>query len=159
MTKCKRCGAALEGPVCPFCGAGTGVLCDPGAEKRALDRLHEELSRSTPERKAELLRDGFIPACAPVMAEAGARLLALLEGTPYDVSEAALARLDAIAVRLLAEPDEGSRRAAAELRARVESAKRQKVRDGWYGGAILIALGLIIVLAIWRLAVYIAARF
>lgn len=112
--RCSSCGAAGEGLVCLFCGAGLGEIIDPAAEAQALSQYHGLVREADGAKLQRLLRHGYLPKHEAALIDAGMFCIPLLdddlnkerggtngdEGEDIQPSDAAAMRMAAIASQL-----------------------------------------------------------
>jgi hypothetical protein len=148
--KCDQCGAQATGLICGYCGALTGSLDDIKSEQQALDEYHKLIQASEGEKRANLLKTGFIPRYPKTLVEAGVRCMPLadVDDTTGPASIAAVQRLEALTTKLkILGQDEQSRTAIVEFKAKI---RRFKSADRNLGiGVLVFVVGLIVGIVFW----------
>ncbi|MCA9981029.1 MAG: hypothetical protein KDD89_09350 [Anaerolineales bacterium] len=127
VTTCQRCGAAVRGLVCEYCG----VLHHPPAsateEKQAWVEFLGILQTKEPEVQVSLLQNGFLPDSLPTLLDAGLHCVGLIDmsNTADDLVQAAQQRLQAITAKLKIMPaNPESERAIAEFESTLAAYRR-----------------------------------
>lgn len=128
---CRSCGSDNSGLVCRFCGAVLTRVA-AGEELNALLEYHDAV-RDAPgdDKRAEMLRHGYVPDHQDALIEAGLRCLPLIDPAMLllPVPSAAVDRLRLIITKLkLCPPDDRVRRAIAEFEARLSQAREENRR-------------------------------
>jgi len=127
-------------------------------ELQQLNEFHEQLAALEPAAQASLLRNGFLPETAAVLAEAGIRCLPLIESGNADITDGAADRLEAILFKLRLAPDAGGvRKTLNELEAVLQKRRRQDTSDLRFGLAFFAGLGLAVA-ALAIIVLYILLR-
>jgi hypothetical protein len=152
QAKCAHCGAALDGPVCKYCGVATGAVEELDRQRRALDEFHNRLVSLDKGEQVKLLKSGFMPDHNIVLIDAGLRCVSLLSDSPTNIAigDAAALRLEAIVMKLKLKPsDYETEKAIARFSERLKEYKAQGNRDTIYGLTAIAVIIIITALALW----------
>ena len=140
---CSQCGGNGTGPVCGYCGSLLDVIHDIDGERAALDSLHEFVQIVEVSRKAEMLRNGYLPESPDMLIEAGMRLIPLCNSgdSGLEPRDSAMARLETIISRLrILHSDPETERAASHFEQILRKNKRADAF--WMVAALLLFVGL-----------------
>ena len=149
--KCPGCGATGNGLVCCYCGSR---MRDGADEALALAEYHGLLKAETGDKRAKLLKHGYLPSSEAGLIEAGFNCLPLFAGNLHsDEEEAAAARLDAIIARLkVSGSTPQSARAITEFEAGL-TRYRRSARQSTLLGCVILSVAALLVLGfvLWML--------
>ncbi len=134
---CQRCGAAVRGLVCEYCGVLHHAPTSAAEEKEAWIEFLSIMQTKEPEVQIRMLQSGFLPDSVPILIDAGLHCVGLLNtsSTADELVQAAHLRLQAIAAKLKILPSTPeSERAVAELLA---ASQRYQQADRRFNQALI----------------------
>lgn len=146
QTNCKNCGANITRAVCEYCG--TLAVPQPSIleQREALELLHSLITSKPLTEQNALIRQAFLPDDPDVLIEAGLRSLQMLPLRDNDHTEAVLARLRSIMVKLkLASSTPKIQQALISFEKEIKAHKKQTATDIMWGLGIFILLPLVVI--------------
>jgi hypothetical protein len=137
---CGTCGSPYVGFVCDHCGALASAPTSPEQERQALDEYRALVARSERQQQVQLLKSGFLPDDSAQLINAGLHCVSLIDSNEVIASrsDAAVGRLEAVAIKLDLLPQDGEiRRANAAFRAKIGDYRAKARRDTFLGLALM----------------------
>lgn len=147
----------MEGMVCMSCGRLAAVPSSAADERQALSELHDAFTKTDDlVKRADLIRNAFLPSDTEVLLEAAIRCQALLNTDQLGtgVPEAAESRIRAILSKLELEPGtDQTKRAVATFESvlvdfdkRAEQVRRRERILGWGCAVVFLGIGTAVVM-------------
>jgi hypothetical protein len=154
MTKpnCPHCGAAFTGLICDYCGALAGMTSTAEEQRKALEELHQLITKCPRERQILLIKNGYLPDDTTALIDAGLKCLPLMDDdeAKADRSDASARRLEAVIAKLKLRPPDGEiSQALVIFKERLDRNTRHKNRDIALGLSIFGGLAVTIIFLVW----------